>query len=104
MFRVVVAVRSGRLVCVGMCDYVWRGEGWTGRHGGGCGWRQGYVATRAGRGRVGGQGACSNIAGATDAFTPRLTELGGRALFEESKSPEYAPAPIATGFTAGMLE
>ena len=48
--------------------------------------------------------ACSNIAGATDAFTPRLTELGGRALFEESKSPEYTPAPIAMGFTAGMLE
>ncbi len=48
--------------------------------------------------------ACANIAGATDAFTPRLTELGGRALFEESKSPEYTPAPITMGFTANPPE
>ena len=48
--------------------------------------------------------ACANIAGATDAFTPRLTELGGRALFEESKSLEYTPAPITMGFTANPPE
>jgi hypothetical protein len=40
--------------------------------------------------------ACRNVAGATDAFAPRLVErFGGKLLFEESKSDEYDPAPKA---------
>ena len=34
--------------------------------------------------------ACRNIAGATDAFAPRiLSDLGGRPVFQESKDGEY---------------
>mgnify|MGYP007028084636 CR=1 FL=1 len=95
MFRVVVAVRSGRLVCVGMCDYVWRGEGWTGRHGGGCGWRQGYVATRAGRGRVGGQGGKA-------AGSPTGPRTASRAAMKDSRKGSWAVSSAAAQISSRM--
>jgi hypothetical protein len=42
--------------------------------------------------------ACQNVAAATDAFAPRIVEaLGGRALFEESKTDAYQQTELPLG-------
>jgi len=42
--------------------------------------------------------ACQNVAAATDAFAPRiLKELGGRPLFEESKTDAYEQGELPLG-------
>lgn len=46
--------------------------------------------------------ACRNVARATDAFGPSIREtFGGCAVFEESKTDEYAQDKLAVGFAAG---
>lgn len=46
--------------------------------------------------------ACQNVAAATDAFAPRIvSEFGGRALFEESKTEAYEQGELPLGPLGG---